>query len=71
MPKLKAYQEKLSPLRSAIVKLFLLGSEIKELISNFNLIMPIGSSAIQVNGIYQVLANIQSVSKVTNHNCLL
>lgn len=64
--------EKIKSLRTPLVRLYLLGSEIKDLISNFNLMIPISDDKnIQSNGVYQVLARIKEVNKVTNHNCLL
>jgi hypothetical protein len=58
-------------MRSPLVRLYLLGSEIKELISNFGLMVPVMDKNIQINGIYQVLAKIKEVNIVNNHNCLL
>ena len=68
----KPYNPSVPEYRTPLVRLYLLGSEIKDLISNFNLMIPIREEeSIQTNGIYQVLARIKEVNKVTNHNCLL
>ena len=68
----KPYHIKQSAHRTPLVRLYLLGSEIKDLITNFNLMIPLRDNEnIEGNGIYEVLARIKEVNKVTNHNCLL
>jgi hypothetical protein len=52
----KAYESTMQKLRSPLVKLYLLGSEIKEMLTHSNLLIPIRDSNIQINGLYRVAA---------------
>lgn len=65
------YQMKPEITDSPIVRLFVAGSEIKDLISRSNPLMSLLDRQIQLNGIYRLSAEIKSVDLVSHHKCIL
>lgn len=56
---------------SPLVKIFLLGSEIKEMLTSSGALRRLLDKNIQLNGIYQLSAEIKGADLVPHHNCLL
>lgn len=54
---------------SPLVRLFVLGSEIKEMLTPS--LRALTDSNIQLNGIYRIDAEVKNVDLVPHHNCLL
>lgn len=67
----KVYQIKPEITDSPVVRLFVSGAEIKELVSTSGPWMNLLDRKIQLNGIYKLSAEIKSVDLVTHHQCLL
>lgn len=67
----KAYEITPELTESPLVPLFVLGSEIKELVSKSGSWLSMRDRNIQLNGIYKLSAEIKSVELVSHHNCLL
>ena len=67
----KSYEIAPELTETPLVKLFVLGSEIKELVERTGSWMSIRDRNIQLNGIYRLSAEINSVELVSHHNCLL
>lgn len=57
--------------RSPLVRLYLLGSEIKDMVTSSHLLLPIIDKNIHSNSLYRIAAEIKDVSLVNDHNCLL
>jgi hypothetical protein len=56
---------------SPLVKMFILGSEVKQMLTTSSGLQRYIDKKIQLNGIYRLSAEIRSVDLVTQHNCLL
>ena len=54
-----------------LVKLFVLGSQIKDMLNTSSNYSNFIDKNIQLNGIYRINAQLKSVDLVTHHNCLL
>ena len=67
----KAYEISPELTETPLVRLFVLGSEIKELVERSGSWMSLRDRNIQLNGIYKLSAEIKSVDLVSHHNCLL
>jgi hypothetical protein len=65
------YQIKAELADSPIVRLFVLGSEIKDLMERSESLFRLSDRNIQLNGIYRLTAEIKSVDLVSHHNCLV
>jgi hypothetical protein len=57
--------------QSTFVKLFLMGAEIKEMITANSPIKKFIEANLQLNGIYRINAEVKQVELISHHNCLL
>ena len=67
----KSYEISPEITETPLVKLFVLGSEIKELVEHSGSWTNLRDRNIQLNGIYRLSAEIKNVELVSHHNCLL
>lgn len=57
--------------KSAFLRLFLMGAEIKEMVTANSPIKKFIESNLQLNGIYRIAAEVKQVELISTHNCLL